>query len=113
MTGFLIKVLSTALIIIVISAMSRSYSFKRATLFSLPLITFLAFIWIYLGNDFSQQLIGLSNEIFWLVLPTLIMILLLPVLLKQAWSSKRKMLLIYISMIIIYILIFWWLGLFR
>ena len=112
MTDFLIKVLSTVLIVVVISAMSRRYSFKRATLFSLPLIAILAFIWNYMGNDFSQQLIGLSNEIFWLVLPTLIMILLLPVLLKQAWSFKRKMLIIYISMIIIYLLVFWWLGLF-
>ena len=83
MTYFVIKILVTALIVALISELSRRYNLMAAALASLPLVSILAFIWIYLESNNTQRLIVLSQDIFWLVLPSLAFFLLFPLLLKQ------------------------------
>jgi hypothetical protein len=83
MLYFIAKVLVTALIVALISELSRRYELFAAALASLPLVSILAFIWIYLESHDTQKLSGLSQNIFWLVLPSLVFFLVFPALLKQ------------------------------
>jgi hypothetical protein len=83
MLYFILKVLVTALIVALISELSRRYQLFAAMLASLPLMSILAFIWIYVETPDTQKLIGLSQNIFWLVLPSLVFFLAFPALLKQ------------------------------
>lgn len=80
---FFIKTLITALIIAGISELSRRYSMLAAVLASLPLTSILAFIWIYYETKDDQKIIELSYSIFWLVIPSLLFFIILPLLLKS------------------------------
>lgn len=80
---FILKVVVTALIVALISELSRRYELLAALLASLPLVSILAFIWIYLETPDTGKLVDLSQNIFWLVLPSLVFFLVFPALLKQ------------------------------
>lgn len=83
MLYFAVKVLVTALAVAAISELSRRYELLAAALASLPLVSIMAFVWIYFEGGDTQKLIGLSRNIFWLVLPSLVFFLAFPALLKQ------------------------------
>jgi hypothetical protein len=83
MAYFLLKTLITALLVVGISELARRYTLWSALLASLPLTSILAFIWIYIEQKESQKIIELSYSIFWLVIPSLVFFLVLPLLLKH------------------------------
>lgn len=79
----LVKTLVTALIVVAVSELSRRYSLLAAFLASLPLTSLLAFIWIYVDSKDAQKVAELSQSIFWLVIPSLTLFIVLPLLLKM------------------------------
>jgi hypothetical protein len=90
MLHYAIKVLVSALLIVAISETAKRSTGLAALLAALPLTSLLAFVWLHLENTPSERISDLSSQIFWLVLPSLVLFLLLPVLLKQGlgfWSS--------------------------
>jgi len=54
-----------------------------ALLASLPLTSLLAFVWLYRSTGNVQAVASLSHGIFWLVLASLPLFLILPALLKN------------------------------
>lgn len=83
MAFFLFKVLTTAIIIAIVSEISRRFTLMAAVLASLPLVSILAFIWIYVESRDIPRLIQMSQDIFWLVLPSLAFFVTFPLFLKQ------------------------------
>ncbi len=83
---FFIKVLLSALIIAGVSELGRRYSLFAAILASLPLTSILAIAWLYYGTRDTGQVIQLTESIFWVVLPSLVFFLVLPLLLKAGVS---------------------------
>ncbi|MCX7122282.1 MAG: DUF3147 family protein [Gammaproteobacteria bacterium] len=79
---YVIKVLLSAMIIVAVSEVSKSNATLGALIKSLPLISVLSMIWVYVDTKNIQIISTLSTSTFWLVLPTLPMFLLLPYLLK-------------------------------
>lgn len=49
---------------------------------SLPLTSLLAFVWIQFETGDVKQIASLSRDIFWLVPPSLLLFVLLPMLLR-------------------------------
>lgn len=86
MAYFLVKTLITALIVAGVSELARRYSLWAALLASLPLTSILAFIWIYIEQKDQQKIIELSYSVFWLVIPSLVFFLALPLLMKYGLS---------------------------
>jgi hypothetical protein len=86
MTQFLVKILVSALLIAAVSEIGRRNSLVAALLASLPLTSILAFVWLYRETGDTAKIAALSTDIFWLVLPSLALFLLLPVLLRQGWG---------------------------
>ena len=86
MTQFLIKVLISALLIAAVSEIARRSSLLGALLASLPVTSLLAFMWLYRETGDTEKVAALSADIFWLVLPSLVLFLLLPVLLRHGWN---------------------------
>ncbi|HMM66868.1 MAG TPA: DUF3147 family protein [Dokdonella sp.] len=85
-----IKIALTALVVVVVSEIAKRSSFWAAILASLPLTSLLAFAWLYLETGDSQRVAALSQGIFWLVIPSLPLFLVLPVLLRAGvnfWAS--------------------------
>ena len=79
---YIIKVLISAILIVGISELSKRSSFVGAILASIPFVSVLAFIWIYVDTKNVETISKLSYSIFWLVIPSLVLFITLPILLK-------------------------------
>jgi hypothetical protein len=77
------KLILSALIIVVVSEVAKYSAGLGALIKSLPLISILAMIWLYVDTHDAGKISELSVATFWLVLPTLPMFLVLPALLKN------------------------------
>jgi len=80
---YLIKILLSAVLITAISEIAKRSSFWGAVLASLPFVSILAFIFLYTDTKDIQKISALSTDIFWLVIPSLVLFLALPFLLKK------------------------------
>jgi hypothetical protein len=90
MLHYIVKVALSAVLIVAIAEFAKRSSFWGALIAALPLTSLLAFVWLYLDTGDSRAVAALSTSIFWLVLPTLPLFLLLPFLLKSEvgfWPS--------------------------
>lgn len=86
MTQYAIKVLISALVIVAVTELAKRSSFVGALVASLPLTSLLAFMWLYWDTGDATQVSSLSVNIFWLVLPSLALFLVLPLLLRLGWG---------------------------
>jgi hypothetical protein len=85
-----LKVLVSAVIIVAVAEVAKRSSMWAAALASLPLTSLLAFVWLYLDTGSTEQVAALARGIFWLVLPSLVLFLALPLLLRAGyhfWAS--------------------------
>ncbi len=83
MIYYIIKTLISAVIIVVVSEIAKRSSLLGGLIASLPLTSILALIWLYFDTKNIQKVINLSESIFWLVIPSLILFVILPILLKK------------------------------
>ena len=82
MLHYIVKVTVSAILIVVVSELAKRNSLWAAALASLPLVSLLAFVWLYIETGDANRIAALSQGIFWLVLPSLVLFILLPVLLR-------------------------------
>jgi hypothetical protein len=83
LTFYLIKIIVTTVLVVAISEIARRSSLIGAILASVPTISVLALIWLYIDTRNVDKVIALASSVFWLVLPSLALFLTLPVLLRQ------------------------------
>jgi len=83
---YLTKIIITTLLIVAISEVSKRSSLAGAVLASVPLVSVLAMIWLYVDTQDVEKISSLSTSVFWLVIPSLVLFILLPVLLKSGWG---------------------------
>jgi hypothetical protein len=82
MAYYIVKLVLSAVLIVVISEVARRSSLLAGILASLPLVSVLAMIWLYVDTRDVERVAVLASSVFWLVLPSLVLFLLLPVLLR-------------------------------
>ena len=82
---YAVKVAITAVVVVAVAEIAKRSSLWGAVLASLPLTSLLAFIWLYLDTGDTAKVASLSHSIFWLVLPSLPLFLVLPALLRHGW----------------------------
>lgn len=82
MLFYVLKIVITTVLVVVISEVSKRSSYTGAILASVPIVSFLAMIWLYVGTRDVSKVADLSSSVFWLVLPSLVFFILLPILLK-------------------------------
>lgn len=84
------KIIITVAVVVLVSEIAKRSSFWGALLASLPLTSLLAFVWLYLDTGNAQAVGALSQSIFWLVLASLPLFLILPALIRGGvafWPS--------------------------
>lgn len=91
MTYYIIKIVITTLLIVLISEIAKRSSFMGAILASVPLVSVLAMIWLYIDTKDIAKISTLSSSIFWLVLPSLSFFIAIPLLLKQGINFYLSM----------------------
>lgn len=77
-----IKVLLTSVLVVAVSEAAKRSALFGALIASVPLTSVLAMIWLYAETGDTEKIARLSTGIFWLVLPSLVLFLSLPVLLR-------------------------------
>lgn len=87
---YAVKVIVSAFMIVAISEVAKRSTGFAALLASLPLTSLLAFVWLGFEGENPSKIADLSGQIFWLVIPSLLLFILLPQLLRQGmnlWAS--------------------------
>ena len=105
---YILKVLVSAVIIVLISEISKRSPMAGSIIASIPLLSLMAFIWMYIDTNDVQKISALSTGIFWLVIPSLLLFIILSFLLKKQisfwWAlgiSTSVMVLFYFIMIFV------------
>ncbi|SET33369.1 hypothetical protein SAMN04487962_107143 [Marinobacter segnicrescens] len=83
MAYYITKVLVTAVLVVLISEISKRSSFIGAVLASVPLTSVLALLWLYIDTGDIDRASELASSVFWLVIPSLALFVAMPLLLKQ------------------------------
>jgi len=83
MTCAILKFALSATVLVAVSEIAKRSSFAGGLLASLPLTSLMAFVWLYRDTHDAAKISTLSTSIFWLVLPSLVLFVVLPVLLKR------------------------------
>lgn len=81
-----VKLLLSALIIVLVTRVQEFSDRLSALLIALPLTSLLAMIWMHGGGQAPQRIANHAESTFWFVLPTLPMFLILPWMLRAGWS---------------------------
>ncbi|WP_244430761.1 DUF3147 family protein [Methylocystis sp. ATCC 49242] len=84
------KAIVSALVIVAISEIAKRSTGFAALVASLPLTSLLAFVWLRIEGAPPEKIAELSGQIFWLIIPSLILFPLLPFLLRNGvgfWLS--------------------------
>jgi len=88
-----IKILITAVLVFLISEIAKRYSLVAGVLASLPLISILAMIWLYIEKRDTELISTLSHDIFLMVIPSLVFFIAMPIFLR--WMKN-----FYLSLLI-------------
>jgi hypothetical protein len=108
MTYYILKIAVTTGLVVAVSEIAKRSSLLGGLLASLPLVSFLGIIWLYLETGDAEKVGGLAKSVFWLVLPSLPFFLVLPYLLKRnvnfyisIGAATAVMFLLYLGMMVV------------
>ena len=79
------KFVITATIIVIVTEVAKRSDKLGALIASLPMVTILAMIWLYVEKQGSGKIANHALYTFWFVFPTLPMFLLMPAMLKRGY----------------------------
>ena len=83
MIWYLVKVVLSAILIVLISEISKKLPLLGSLIASLPLISVIGMIWMYGEKADSEKIASHSEGTFWYVLPSLPLFLVLPWLMRK------------------------------
>ena len=104
MLNTIIKLIISSGIIVLVSELAKKSTFVGGLVASIPLISVLAMIWLYIDTKDIENVINLSKSIMWMVVPSLALFITLPLLLKSGFNF-------YLSLCISIIITFFCYGL--
>ena len=110
MIYILIKTLITAAVVVAVSEIARRSSLFAGLIASIPLVSFLAIIWLYWETKNSQKIVDLSYSIILMIIPSLTFFIVLPFVMKLQSSFVISMIVATVSTIIAYWLFILLLG---
>ena len=105
-----IKALLSGVIIATVSEVAKRNPAIGAIILSLPLISILAFIWLWRDTNDTEGIASLAQSTFWFVLPTLPMFLVLPALLRGGLGFWAALGFSCLLTILLYAAMVWALG---
>ncbi|UUY03630.1 DUF3147 family protein [Svornostia abyssi] len=103
----LLKAAISGLVIAGASELARRSSLFGAILISLPLTSILAIVWLYRDTGDADEVAALSWSILWVILPSLVFFITLPVGLRNGLSFAPALALACVATVAAYGL---WIG---
>ncbi len=103
MTYTIIKYLITAAVVVIISEFAKTSDKLGGLIASLPLVTVLTLIWLYVEKQPVSKIANHAYYTFWYVIPTLPMFLLFPYLLPKIGFWPTLFACIILTLVIFYL----------
>ena len=82
----IIKLLISSGIIILVSEIAKKSSYLGGLIASIPLISVLSMIWLYIDTKDIESVKALSNSILWMVIPSISLFISLPIFLRSGFN---------------------------
>jgi len=105
-----LKILITALIVVVVSEISRRSTIIAGLIASIPLTSLLAIIWIYFETSDVENIKNLSSNILMMIPPSLTFFICLPLFIDMKVEFYVSIFLSIVITAIVYWLYFYILG---
>lgn len=102
-----VKLLLSALIIVLVTKVQVFSDRLSALLIALPLTSLLAMLWMRAEGQNSERIANHSEGTFWFVLPTLPMFLVLPWMLRHGWGFGMALFLNCLLTVGLFFLLVW------
>tara|TARA_B100001113_G_C20805939_1_gene490344 strand:- start:233 stop:589 length:357 start_codon:yes stop_codon:yes gene_type:complete len=80
------KIGLTALIIFAVVQVSERSTILAAVLASIPIVSVLAMMWMNHEGQSAEEISVFAKEIVWLLIPSLLMFIVLPLLIDRGWD---------------------------
>ena len=80
------KIGLTALIIFAVVQVSERNTLLAAVLASIPIVSVLAMMWMNHEGQSAEQIAGFAKDIVWLLLPSLLIFIVMPLLIERGWE---------------------------
>lgn len=78
-------------VVVIVSEVAKKSAVFGALLTSIPLVSVLSLTWLYEDTKDTAQVADFAESILWLVLPSTLLFILLPYLLREGWSFENSM----------------------
>tara|TARA_Y200000002_G_C22687297_1_gene666471 strand:- start:3652 stop:4005 length:354 start_codon:yes stop_codon:yes gene_type:complete len=91
--NYIIKVFISSGIIVIVSEISKRSTLIGGLLASIPLISVLSMIWLYLDTNDTEKVKALSNSILWMVIPSMALFISLPIMINYGFNFYLSLLL--------------------
>jgi len=78
-------------VVVIVSEVAKKSAVFGALLASIPLVSVLSLTWLYEDTKDTAQVADFAESILWLVLPSTLLFILLPYLLRKGWSFENSM----------------------
>ena len=99
-----LKLIISSVIITIVSEISKKNSFIGGLVASIPLISVLSMIWLYIDSRDIEKIKNLSTSIFWMVIPSLVLFLFIPILINIGFNFWYSLIIAIILTIAFYLL---------
>ena len=85
------KGLLSGAIIVAASEVAKKSTIYGALIISIPFISIMSMIWLYNDTKDTAKVAEYADGILWLVLPSLLLFIVMPYLLRRDWSFEAAM----------------------
>ena len=85
------KGLFSGAVIVAASEIAKKSTIFGALVISLPLASIMSITWLYNDTKDKSQVADFAESILWLVIPSMVLFLILPVLLRRDWEFEAAM----------------------
>ena len=99
----ILKIIISSGIITLVSEVSKKNSFIGGLIASIPLISILSMIWLYIDSRDIEKIKNLSTSIFWMVIPSLTLFLSITVLISIGFNFWYSLIIAIILTIAFYL----------
>jgi hypothetical protein len=89
---YITKLIITTFLIVLISEISKRSSLAGAILAAIPLVSILAMTWMYIDTSDSTKAVEFSQNIVWLIAPSMTLFIAFPLLIKKGLGFYPSML---------------------
>ena len=101
------KGLFSGAVIVTASEIAKRSAVFGALVISLPLASIMSMTWLYNDTEDTAQVADFAESILWLVIPSMLLFVVLPFLLRRGWGFEAAMAVGIVATIIAYGLGVW------